>query len=83
MANDLEPGTADAVPRATSVLAVCAHPDDESFGLGAALSAFVDSGCATAVLCLTHGEASTLGEAPTLGAGLGRTRATELAAASF
>jgi LmbE family N-acetylglucosaminyl deacetylase len=44
-----------------SVLAVCAHPDDESFGLGAALSALADRQAEVAVLCFTHGEASTLG----------------------
>ena len=41
-------------------LVVVAHPDDESFGLGAILTAFVDGGAVPAVLCLTHGEASTL-----------------------
>ena len=49
------------LPAVGSVLAVCAHPDDESFGLGAVLSAFADRGVRTSVLCLTHGEASTLG----------------------
>jgi len=41
-------------------LAVVAHPDDESFGLGAVLSAFVDADATPGVLCFTHGEASTL-----------------------
>ena len=45
-----------------SVLAVCAHPDDESFGLGAALSTFSSWGVETSLLCFTHGEASTLGQ---------------------
>jgi LmbE family N-acetylglucosaminyl deacetylase len=49
-----------ALPGWRSVLAVVAHPDDESFGLGAVLSGFADAGARTAVLCLTHGEASTL-----------------------
>jgi LmbE family N-acetylglucosaminyl deacetylase/uncharacterized OsmC-like protein len=39
---------------------VVAHPDDESFGLGGVLDAFVRSGAVVEVLCLTHGEASTL-----------------------
>lgn len=43
-----------------SVLAVVAHPDDESFGLGAVLAAFASRGARCDVLCLTHGEASTL-----------------------
>ncbi len=50
-----------ALPHATSVLAVCAHPDDESFGLGAVLHRFAAQGAALAVLCFTRGEASTLG----------------------
>ncbi|SES11660.1 N-acetylglucosaminyl deacetylase, LmbE family [Pedococcus cremeus] len=49
-----------ALPKWRSVLAVVAHPDDESFGLGAVLSSFIDAGARVAVLCLTHGEASTL-----------------------
>jgi len=47
-----------------SVLAVVAHPDDESFGLGAILDAFAEAGARVDVLCLTHGEASTLHGAP-------------------
>lgn len=43
-----------------SVLAVVAHPDDESFGLGALLSEAAGAGSRVGVLCLTHGEASTL-----------------------
>ncbi|HEX2807476.1 MAG TPA: PIG-L family deacetylase, partial [Kineosporiaceae bacterium] len=38
---------------------VVAHPDDESFGLGAVLSTFGAAGARPAVLCFTHGEAST------------------------
>jgi LmbE family N-acetylglucosaminyl deacetylase len=60
------------------VLAVGAHPDDESFGLGAVLAAFAAQGAAVGILSLTHGEASTLGAA----AGLGEVRARELAAAA-
>ena len=43
-----------------SVLAVCAHPDDESFGLGAVVSTLAGIGIETRALCFTHGEASTL-----------------------
>ncbi len=42
------------------MLAVVAHPDDESVGLGAVLAAFVDAGARVAVLYLTHGELSTV-----------------------
>ena len=54
------PPTPDGLPQLASVLSVCAHPDDESFGLGALLTAFADQGTATTGLCFTHGEASTL-----------------------
>lgn len=65
--------------RFRSVLAVCAHPDDESFGLGAVLSAFNEFGIETTVLCFTHGEASALGATD---ADLASVRAAELAAAA-
>lgn len=52
--------TATALPSWRSVLAVVAHPDDESFGLGAVLDSFVQGGATVSVLCFTRGEASTL-----------------------
>lgn len=52
--------TSNALPAWSSVLAVVAHPDDESFGLGAILDAFNQAAARTAVLCLTRGEASTV-----------------------
>ena len=67
-----------SLPEVAELLVVCAHPDDESFGLGGVLGAFVDRGTRVRVLCLTHGEASTLGA----GAPLGERRAAELAAAA-
>jgi LmbE family N-acetylglucosaminyl deacetylase len=67
------------LPAWTSVLAVVAHPDDESFGLGALLDAFARSGAGVEVLCLTHGEASTLHGAP---GDLAALRGTELTAAA-
>jgi LmbE family N-acetylglucosaminyl deacetylase len=48
----------------TSVLAVIAHPDEASAGLGAVLDAFIIAGATVEVLCLTHGQAWTLHEAP-------------------
>ncbi len=42
------------------VLAVVAHPDDESFGLGAVLDRLTGAGAETMVLCFSHGGASTL-----------------------
>lgn len=48
------------------LLVICAHPDDESFGLGAVIAAFVTAGTTARLLCFTRGEASTLGAAPEL-----------------
>lgn len=59
-------------------VAVVAHPDDESFGLGAVLGALVDAGTAVELVCFTHGEASTLGA----DTGLGPRRDAELRAAA-
>jgi N-acetylglucosamine malate deacetylase 2 len=50
----------------TVVVAVCAHPDDEAFGLGAIISTLVDSGTEVRLVCLTRGEVSTLGAAENL-----------------
>nr|WP_297425588.1 PIG-L family deacetylase [uncultured Actinotalea sp.] len=49
------------LPPWRSALAVVAHPDDESFALGAVISELVGAGTTVSVLCLTRGEASTLG----------------------
>lgn len=72
------PCWSERLPQVERVLAVCAHPDDESFGLGAVLAAFRAAGAQTALLCFTHGEASTLGAADDLAA----LRTRELAAAA-
>jgi N-acetylglucosamine malate deacetylase 2 len=74
---DREP--ARTLPQWRAVLAVVAHPDDESFGMGAVLAAFSAAGSRTAVACLTHGEASTLHGVP---GDLHRIRAAEFAAAA-
>lgn len=74
-------GSADVIDdlaRFGAVLAVVAHPDDESFGLGALLAGLGANGATTRVLCFTHGEASTLGT----GAELGLVRRRELLAAA-
>ena len=76
---DVPDATEDHLPPTASVLAVCAHPDDESFGLGAALSSWAEQGTRTSVLCFTHGEASTLGGND---GNLHRLRAEELAMAA-
>jgi LmbE family N-acetylglucosaminyl deacetylase len=43
-------------------LAVVAHPDDETFGLGAIIGQLAAAGARLHILCYTHGEASTLNE---------------------
>jgi N-acetylglucosamine malate deacetylase 2 len=67
------------LPSCRSVLAVCAHPDDESFGLGAVIARFCELGSDASVLCFTHGEASTLGKTDEVD--LGALRQHELASA--
>lgn len=52
--------------------AVCAHPDDESFGLGGVIAACTDHGARVDLVCLTRGEASTLGDPTDLAARRGR-----------
>ncbi|MBV6394604.1 MAG: 1D-myo-inositol 2-acetamido-2-deoxy-alpha-D-glucopyranoside deacetylase [Anaerolineales bacterium] len=46
-----------------TILAVLAHPDDESFGLGGALALYAQRGCNTYLVCATRGEAGTVDEA--------------------
>ncbi|MEW6030217.1 MAG: PIG-L deacetylase family protein [Chloroflexota bacterium] len=40
-----------------TILAVLAHPDDESFGLGGTLALYTRRGCDTHLVCATRGEA--------------------------
>jgi LmbE family N-acetylglucosaminyl deacetylase len=72
-------GNSGIPPVWTSVLAVIAHPDDESAGLGAVLDAFMVAGTTVEVLCLTHGQAWTLPGAP---GDLAALRGAELASAA-
>nr|WP_067897679.1 PIG-L deacetylase family protein [Nocardia vaccinii] len=67
------------LPHARQVLAVCAHPDDESFGLGAVLATLAERGARVRELCFTSGEASTLGRTDRP---LADVRAEELTAAA-
>jgi LmbE family N-acetylglucosaminyl deacetylase len=66
-------------PAWRSVLAVIAHPDDESIGLGPVLDAFMVAGVKVEVLCLTHGQAWKLPGAP---GDLAALRGAELASAA-
>lgn len=76
---DVSAEPATVLPPWRRVLAVVAHPDDESFALGAVLAGFTTAGATTAVLCFTHGEASTVHGAD---GDLYALRATEFAAAA-
>jgi N-acetylglucosamine malate deacetylase 2 len=67
------------LPGWAKVLVVIAHPDDESFGLGAIISQMTAAGAGAHILCYTHGEASTLNQN---GADLDREREAELRHAS-
>jgi N-acetylglucosamine malate deacetylase 2 len=67
------------LPQWSAVLAVIAHPDDETFGLGAVIDGLTGNGAAVHVLCYTRGEASTLNET---GTDLHRAREAELRRAS-
>ena len=51
-----------ALPAWRRPLVVVAHPDDETFGLGAIISQMAAAGARPHILCYTHGEASTLNE---------------------
>ena len=50
------------LPSWKRLLAVVAHPDDETFGLGALISKLAAAGAGVHILCYTHGEASTINE---------------------
>jgi len=47
---------------ANTILAVLAHPDDETFGLGGTLALYARRGYDTYYLCATRGEAGTVDE---------------------
>ncbi len=66
-------------PSITGVLAVVAHPDDESFALGAVLAALVAHDAQASVICFTQGEASSLHGVP---GDLAALRSGELSAAA-
>jgi LmbE family N-acetylglucosaminyl deacetylase len=50
----------DESKRAPRFLAVLAHPDDETFGLGGTLALYARRGCDVYLVCATHGEAGTV-----------------------
>lgn len=66
--------TDEALAARPSLLAVFAHPDDESLACGGVLAWCAAVGVRTSLLCLTHGEHGGLTDAPSLAT----TRAEEL-----
>jgi N-acetyl-1-D-myo-inositol-2-amino-2-deoxy-alpha-D-glucopyranoside deacetylase len=43
-----------------SLVAVLAHPDDESFGMGGTLALYAQKGVAIHLICATRGEAGEM-----------------------
>jgi N-acetyl-1-D-myo-inositol-2-amino-2-deoxy-alpha-D-glucopyranoside deacetylase len=69
--------------RGRKILAVFAHPDDESLACGGTLARLADAGAAIVLMCLTHGERGVSLDPGLVPDGdLGRVRARELVAAS-
>jgi LmbE family N-acetylglucosaminyl deacetylase len=67
-----------------TLLAVFAHPDDESFGTGGTLALYASRGVAVHVLCATRGEAGSVPEGMLQGyASIAELRETELRCASI
>ena len=70
--------------RTLRLMAVLAHPDDESVGLGGTLARYAAEGIETSLVCATRGELGWAGE-PAAYPGplaLGRLREAELLAAA-
>ena len=62
-----------------TILAVFAHPDDESLACGGTLARLADSGARVVLLCATRGESGSVSDESLLGArDLGRVRSDEL-----
>jgi N-acetyl-1-D-myo-inositol-2-amino-2-deoxy-alpha-D-glucopyranoside deacetylase len=75
---------APVVPLAGStILAVFAHPDDESLACGGTLARAADAGAKVVLLCATRGESGSISDPALVPDGdLGRVRARELAEAA-
>ena len=69
--------------RGRTVLAIFAHPDDESLACGGTLARLADAGARVVLLCASRGEAGSISEPDLVPDGdLGRVRTAELRAAA-
>src|SRR5512139_162177 len=50
----------DSIPTKPALIAVLAHPDDESFGMGGTLSLYAQRGYSVYLVCATRGEVGTV-----------------------
>lgn len=71
------------MPNKLKLMAVLAHPDDESLGMGGTLARYNDEGVETILVCATRGERGRYGERPERPSieELGKIREAELRAA--
>jgi LmbE family N-acetylglucosaminyl deacetylase len=83
VADDLHSAAADPRLEGRTILAVFAHPDDESLACGGTLARLADAGARVVLLCASRGEAGSVSD-PALVAGtdLGAVRTRELYAAA-
>ncbi len=74
------PDASAALPLAgRTVLAIFAHPDDESLACGGTLARLSDMGCRVVIVCASHGEAGSISDPALVPDGdLGRVRVLEL-----
>ena len=74
------PDASAALPLAgRTVLAIFAHPDDESLACGGTLARLADAGCRVVIVCASHGEAGSISDPALVPDGdLGRVRVREL-----
>ena len=70
-------------PRGRSLMAIFAHPDDESFGAGGTLAKYASEGAFVALVCATNGEIGEISD-PSLAStdSLGQVRIAELRCAA-
>jgi LmbE family N-acetylglucosaminyl deacetylase len=83
MTVDTDPPRQDASLAGRTILAVFAHPDDESLACGGTLARAADAGANVVLLCATRGESGSISDPSLVPDGdLGPVRARELAEAA-